>query len=161
VSATTKHETEIHIDPDVPLFRVTREFDAPAAKVFRAHVDVDLFVQWSVPEGAEVIVDRWDAQTGGSWRYHFGAGTDEVALYGSFHEVRDAELIVHTFAMSVEPDAVTLTKVRFEDLGDGRCRLTETTILDSFEARDAHVSGADEYGMAWTHEKLDHLLTTF
>ncbi len=40
---TTKtHETDIAVDPDVPLVRITRDFDAPPEKVFRAHTDPGL-----------------------------------------------------------------------------------------------------------------------
>ena len=38
-------------DPDVPLVRITREFDAPLEKVFRAHTDPELVVQWLGPRG--------------------------------------------------------------------------------------------------------------
>jgi hypothetical protein len=34
-------------------------------------------------------------------------------------------------------------------------------MLDSFEARDNYVAGAVEGGVAFTHEQLDQLLTTF
>ncbi|MCW2580573.1 MAG: Activator of Hsp90 ATPase 1 family protein, partial [Blastococcus sp.] len=40
------HETRIVADPDVPLVRITREFDAPPEKVFRAHTDPDLVARW-------------------------------------------------------------------------------------------------------------------
>ena len=46
------------VDPDVPLVRIIREFDFPAAKVFRAHVDPDLFLQWSGPRYLDTKIDR-------------------------------------------------------------------------------------------------------
>ena len=48
---TTTHETEIIVDPKVPLVRIIREFDAPPEKVFRAHTDPELFAQWLGPRG--------------------------------------------------------------------------------------------------------------
>ena len=48
--ATTTHpDTEIIVDKDVPLVRIIREFDAPPEKVFRAHTDPELLVQWLGP----------------------------------------------------------------------------------------------------------------
>ena len=44
MTSTTHHETQIVSDPDVPLVRIVREFDAPPEKVFRAHTDPDLVV---------------------------------------------------------------------------------------------------------------------
>ena len=41
---TTAHETQITADPDVPLVRTVREFDAPPEKVFRAHTAPELVV---------------------------------------------------------------------------------------------------------------------
>src|SRR6476659_4680545 len=46
MTATGTHETTITADPNVPLIRITREFDAPPAKVFRAHTDPELYAQW-------------------------------------------------------------------------------------------------------------------
>ena len=42
---TTTRETEITVDTAVPAIHIIREFDAPAAKVFRAHTDPELLVQ--------------------------------------------------------------------------------------------------------------------
>jgi uncharacterized protein YndB with AHSA1/START domain len=49
MTATSTHETEIVADPDVPLIRITRDFDAPREKVFRAHTDPELMAQWMGP----------------------------------------------------------------------------------------------------------------
>ena len=54
MNGTSTHETEILADPDVPLVRITREFDAPPAKVFRAHTDPELVVQWLGPRSHEM-----------------------------------------------------------------------------------------------------------
>jgi hypothetical protein len=86
--AKTTNETQIIVDPDVPLVRIIREFDAPPAKVFRAHADPQLFAQWNGPRGTTATIDHYDCRTGGAWRmlHHFDGG--ETAFHGSFHEVR-------------------------------------------------------------------------
>ena len=50
MTTTTHPEAEIIVDTEVPLVRIVREFDAPAAKVFQAHVDPELFVKWNGPD---------------------------------------------------------------------------------------------------------------
>ena len=65
MTSTTHHETQIVSDPDVPLVRIVREFDAPPEKVFRAHIDPDLFTQWTGPNGMEMRIDHFDCRTGG------------------------------------------------------------------------------------------------
>ena len=155
---TSTHQTEITVDPDVPLARITREFDAPPEKVFRAHTDPELLVQWLGPRGLEMRVDHFDCRTGGSYRYlHLSEG-NEFGFHGCFHEVRPSELIVQTFTFEGFPDGVALERIVFEDLGDGRTRLTATSLVDSFEDRDAFVSSGMEVGVREGYERLDEVL---
>ncbi len=159
MTATTHHETSIVADPDVPLVRITREFDAPAAKVFRAHTDPDLLVQWLGPRGLTMTVDTFDCRTGGSYRYvHTEEDGTEHGFRGSFHEVRPDGLIVQTFTYEGFPDGVALEKLVLEDLGNGRSRLTATSLVDSFEGRDAFVASGMETGVVEGYERLDEVL---
>ena len=123
MTATSTHETTITADPDVPLIRITREFDAPPAKVFRAHTDPELYAQWIGPRRYETRVEVFDCRTGGSWRFVQSGGGAEYAFHGCFHEVRPSELIVQTFTYEGEPDHVSLERLVLEDLGDGRTRV--------------------------------------
>lgn len=45
MTTTGTRETRIASDPDVPLVRIVREFDAPVGRVFRAHTDPALLAQ--------------------------------------------------------------------------------------------------------------------
>ncbi len=155
---TTTHETEITVDPDIPLVRITREFDAPPAKVFRAHVDPELVAQWTGPNGMETQIDHYDCRTGGSWRYVMTRDGEEYAFHGSFHDVRDDELIVQTFTYDDEPDGVALERLVFEDLGNGRTRLIGTSLVDSFEGRDSILASGMETGVREGYERLDEIL---
>lgn len=155
---TTTNETRIDVDPDVPLVRITREFDAPASAVFRAHTDGDLFAQWIGPTERGATIDHYDCRTGGSYRYVITSDGFEAGFNGVFHEVRPAELIVQTFTFEGFPDGVALEKARFEDLGDGRSRLTATSLVDSFVERDAFVASGMESGVIEGYLKLDRLL---
>jgi uncharacterized protein YndB with AHSA1/START domain len=158
MTMTTTHETEITLDPDVPLVRITREFDAPPEKVFRAHVDPDLVVQWLGPRDLDMTIDHFECRTGGSYRYLHTRGDEEYGFRGCFHDVRPGELIVQTFAFEGMPDAVALEKLVFEDLGGGRTRLVATSLVDSFEGRDAMVSSGMEDGIRQGYERLDEVL---
>lgn len=155
---TMTNDTEIHVDPDVPLVRITREFDAPIDKVFRAHTDPDLLVQWLGPRERHMAIDHFDCRSGGSYRYVHSGDDFEARFNGTFHEVRPNELIVQTFCWEGMPDGVALEKVRFEDLGDGRTRLTTTSLVDSFADRDAFVASGMETGVVEGYEQLDELL---
>jgi len=155
---TTTHETEIISDPKVPLVRIIREFDASREKVFRAHTDPDLLVQWLGPRGLEMRIDHYDCRTGGSYRYLHVSDGNEYGFHGCFHEVRPSELIVQTFTFEGFPDSVALEKLVLEDIGGGRTRLTATSLVDSFEGRDAFVASGMEEGVRQGYERLDELL---
>ena len=156
--STTTHETEIVADPTVPLVRIIRTFDAPPAKVFRAHTDPELFTKWNGPDATAMRIEHFDCRTGGSYRYLITHEGGEEAFRGCFHEVRPSELIVQTFTYEGFPDGVSLERLVLEDLGDGRTRLTATSLVDSFEARDAFVASGMETGIREGYEKLDELL---
>jgi len=158
MSTTGAHETQIISDPHVPLVRIIREFDAPPAKVFRAHTDPGLVAQWTGPRSLEMRIEHYDCRTGGSYRYVMTRDGDEFGFHGCFHEVRPAEVIVQTFTFEGQPDSVALERMVFEDLGDGRTRLTGTSLVDSFEGRDAFVASGMEQGVREGYERLDELL---
>ena len=155
---TTTHETDIEVDPKVPLVRITRVFDAPPEKVFRAHVEAELVAQWLGPRRHEMRVDHWDCRTGGSYRYVHASDGNEFGFHGCFHEVRPNELIVQTFTFEGVPDEVALERLILQDLGDGRTRLVATSLVDSFEGRDAFVASGMEEGIREGYERLDEVL---
>ncbi len=158
MTTTHAHETEIVADPTVPLVRIIREFDAHPEKVFRAHTDPELIVQWLGPRDLAMTIDRFDCRTGGSYRYLQTRGDEEYGFNGCFHEVRPSELIVQTFTYEGFPDGVALERLFFEDLGNGRTRLTSTSLVDSFEGRDAFVASGMEVGVREGYARLDAVL---
>jgi len=155
---TTTDRTRISADPDVPLIRIEREFDAPRSNVFRAHVDPELVAQWLGPRDLTMRVEHFDCRTGGSYRYVHLRGEEEYGFRGSFHEVRPEELIVQTFSFDGDPDGVALERLVLEDLGDGRTRLVATSLCDSFAARDAMLASGMSDGIQQSYERLDELL---
>jgi uncharacterized protein YndB with AHSA1/START domain len=159
MSTDTKHETEIIADPNLPKITIIREFDAPRDRVFQAHVDPELFVQWIGPRSIDCRLDEWDARTGGSWRYAALRDGEEVAtFFGSFHEVRPDDRIVQTFTYEGAPDGVSLEIMTLEELPGGRTRLTGVSVVDTMELRDMILSSGMEVGVNEGYEKLDELL---
>lgn len=148
------NEAEVVIDDAVPVIRIIREFDAPPAKVFRAHVDPELFARWNWDDSYTIRFDHFDCRTGGSYRITMSGPEMAGSVHGSFHDVIPNERIVQTFAPDAVPDLVVLEKHTFEDLGNGRTRLTAQSLVDSFEYRDAFVDA----GLLEGYARLDGLL---
>jgi uncharacterized protein YndB with AHSA1/START domain len=149
-------EAEIIVDEKVPIVTVIREFAAPVEKVFRAHAESELFEQWNWPDGFTINFEHFDCRTGGAYRIAMSGPEMEGSVHGSFHDVIPNELIVQTFTPDSAPDLVILEKHRFEDLGDGRSRITARSLVDSFEFRDSFIAA----GLAEGYDKLDELLRT-
>jgi len=110
-AAEQTRQTTIEASQEMPTITMTREFDAPVDLLFRAHTDGDLVARWMGPHSQDMVVEEYDATTGGSWRWH-SSGEDgtEHHFYGSFHEVRPHERIVQTFTYAGWPDSVALEK---------------------------------------------------
>lgn len=158
---TTKtNETQIIVDPDVPLVRIIREFDAPPEKVFQAHTDPELVAKWMGPNGYENDIETFDCRTGGEFRYQSTGEGWEGWFRGSFHEVRPNSVIIQTFSYEGMPDGVALERIEFEALGDGRTRLTSTSLVDSFEGRDAFIASGMEVGVVEGYQRLDEILAS-
>jgi uncharacterized protein YndB with AHSA1/START domain len=149
------NETRIVVDEKLPVVRIIREFDAPPEKVFRAHVDPELFARWNWPDGFAVRFDHFDCRTGGAYRITMSGPDIEGSVHGSFHDVIPSELIVQTFAPDGVPGFVVLEKHQFEDLGGGRTRLTALSLAESLELRDAILDA----GLPEGYERPDQLLT--
>ena len=156
-TTTADGTTTIEAPTDLPVIRITREFAATPAQLFRAHTEADLFSRWNGPDGTELKIDQWDARTGGSWRYVTVADGEEYGFRGCFHTVREDRL-VQTFTWEGMPDGVALETMTFEELGDGRTRLVAVSLCDSFEDRDAWLSSGMEVGLNDGYARLDTML---
>ena len=165
MSSTDEHtrdttpQTSIEAPSDVPTIVVTRDFAAEPARVFRAWTDAEQYARWCGPRSVTTTVPLWDARTGGSYRFaHHRDGEEVASFYGSFHEVRPDERIVWTFTWEGMPDGVSLETITFEPLPQGRTRVRSTSLVDSFEARDAMLASGMETGVVEGYAKLDELL---
>jgi uncharacterized protein YndB with AHSA1/START domain len=137
----------------------TREFDAPAAALIRAHAEPDLVRQWLGPRGLEMSIERWDFRTGGGYRYLHSDDSGTYAFRGVFHTVRP-DLVIQSFEFEGAPDMVNIEYLWFEDLDAGRSRLRGRSICPNIDARDALLSSGMEGGMTESYQRLDELVAS-
>jgi uncharacterized protein YndB with AHSA1/START domain len=110
----------------------------PLSAVFRAYTDRKVFEQWFRPEGMPLLIHRFDPQTGGGFRYVVRGPAQEWGFHGVYHEVRRDELIVQTYQFEQDPaGGVSLEFLRFEELPDGRSRISVHSVSPSVASRDA------------------------
>jgi len=137
---------------------VTREIKAPPRLVWDAWTKSEHADKWG-PEGFTVEhFSDTEVRVGGTWRVvlrPIGKGRD-LWQGGVYREVRPYERLAFTFAWDDEngkPGPERLITLTFEDLGDGRTRLTlRQDGLPSLAERDGHSGGWGEaLGALATH----------
>jgi uncharacterized protein YndB with AHSA1/START domain len=150
---------QITAEPGAPFIDFSREFDAPRDLVFRAHTDPTLIAQWMGPAKYDIVVDRFEARDGGTWRFinRDDAG-NEFAFHGVFHGDPTPDSLVQTFEFEGAPGHVSLDSLKLEER-DGRTIASGRSVFQSVEARDAMVESGMEGGMAEGYRRLDELLT--
>ena len=160
MSTTQKNQTTIVAGEKAPTITITREFDFPRDKVWRAITEKELVSQWMGPRSVVMDIKHWDCRRGGSWSYAAGDcnGEEFTTFYGSFHEVREPERLVQTFTWAGAPDGVSLETLTLEELPGGRTLITGTSVVESFEIRDAILSSGMEIGVIEGYEQLEELL---
>ena len=158
LSGTSK-EAQISAPPGQPVIEVVREFDAPVQRVFRAHVDPELVVQWLGPRRLQMRLEQWDMRRGGSYRYvHVDEDGTEYGFWGAVHDVQPDRTITQTFGFDPEPDSPSFDRAEFTDLGDGRTRLRVVSVTHDVATRDAMLSSGMEHGMQQSYQRLDEVL---
>ena len=137
----------------------TREFEAPAALVFRAHIEPGLVSKWTGPVGTEVWMREWDARSGGAWSYVVVGTGGEWGFHGTFHEVTAPRRIVQTFEFEGHPEHPNLEIVNFVNLEGGRCRIDGLSLFPTLQDRDDMLGGMDG-GMDENFARLDALFAS-
>ena len=139
---------------------VTRVFDAPRERVFRAHTDPKLLAQWWGPARFTTIIDKLDVRPGGSWRFvHSDANGNEYAFHGVFHEIVEPERITWTFEFEGMPGHISLETVTFEE-HDGKTTLTVHSVYQAVEDRDGMLNAGMAEGLAESWDRLAALVET-
>ncbi|HKY53541.1 MAG TPA: SRPBCC family protein [Anaerolineales bacterium] len=156
----SKNKTNITVEPGKQELFITREFDAPRALVYKAHIDPDLYVQWLGPRGYEMVLETFEPHSGGRYRYiQKDKNGSEYGFHGVFHEMSE-ELMIQTFEFEGLPERghVVLDTMRLEELPGNRTKITIQSVYQSVADRDGMVESGMERGVNEGYERLDELL---
>jgi uncharacterized protein YndB with AHSA1/START domain len=156
-----ENKTKLIAKPGVQEVIVIREFDAPRGLVFKTWTTPNQYAQWIGPRDHTTIVERMDAKPGGSWRYiQIDPAGGKHTFHGFYHEVIPPERIIDTFEYDNLPEKghVVFEAISFDELPNGRTRVTERIVFLSVADRDGMLGSGMESGMLQSHERLDELL---
>lgn len=155
-----KNQTIVTVEPGKQELFITREFDAPRALVYKAHIDPGLYDKWLGPRGYEMKLETFEPYSGGRYRYiHKDGDGNEYGFHGVFHEMSE-DLMIQTFEFEGLPERghVVLDTMRLEELPDNRTRVTIQSVYQSVEDRDGMVQSGMERGVREGYERLDQIL---
>ncbi|MEZ4501520.1 MAG: SRPBCC family protein [Dehalococcoidia bacterium] len=156
--ASTADTLTVAAEPGGLTIRITREFDAPPALVYRVMTDPETWPRWWGPRRYQTVVDRMDVRVGGGWQArNIDDAGNEFVFHGEYREIVPGERVVQTFEFEGAPGEVSVETMTLEDLG-GRTRMTVVSEFSSTEARDGMIAGGMEDGMRETYERLDEEL---
>jgi uncharacterized protein YndB with AHSA1/START domain len=156
----SKNKTIVTVEPGKQELFITREFDAPRALVYKAHIDPELYVQWLGPRGYEMKLETFEPYNGGKYRYiHFDENENEYGFHGVFHEMSE-DLMIQTLEFEGLPERghVILDTMRLEELPGDRTRVTIQSVYQSVADRDGMVQSGMERGVNEGYERLDEVL---
>jgi uncharacterized protein YndB with AHSA1/START domain len=153
-------------DQETDAFVISRSFDAPRDRVWRAWTEVEHLKRWWGPKGCTVTHCALDLRPGGICHYGLEGPAFGGILWGRwvFREIAAPERLVFLSAFSDERGGIarppwggdwpleTLSTVTFADKGGGR---TEVTVAWTPETgteadRAAFLAGFDSMRQGWT-----------
>lgn len=143
--------------PDDVSIRITRQFDAPAAIIFKAVTTPELVKRWWGFETSEWLVCEIDLRVGGRWRYLIREPEGyEVGFHGEYREIEAPHRVVNTEVFEGFPDAGALTTMTLVEEG-GVTTLTTDVLHTCKEHRDGHLNSGMEGGMQISMNRLEDL----
>lgn len=148
-AVTTPSEREIHIE---------RVFDAPRETVWRALTDPELLAQWW-GRGHKLVIERFELERGGHWRFVEHAGGRTHGFEGRFAEIEPPTRIVQSFEWDGMPAQASVETMTLHDLGDGRTKLVTDVRFMTRDERDAMIGSGMEGGLNESYAALDRLLS--
>ena len=139
---------------------ITREFDAPAALVWKAWTTPELVKRWWSGERGDVTLVEIDLRVGGAWRHVMVAHGDlEVAFHGEYLEIVPNEKVVQTeaFEGAPDPDANATTNTMTLTENDGVTTLTVLVDCPNEFTRNAIVESGMEAGLQDAYDLLEEV----
>ena len=159
MNTTNRHGSATVTLPSDTEILITRQFDAPAALVYRAYTTPELVQRWWGFDTSVWKVCEIDLRVGGTWRYVIEERDFEVAFHGEYQELSPPQRLVSTEVYEGMPDASALNIIDFDE-ADGVTTM-RTLVQHSEQAhRDAHIESGMEGGMQVSMDRLEDLVAT-
>jgi len=156
-----RHGSAVITLPSDTEILITRQFDAPAALIFKALTTPDLVRRWWGFDTSEWLVCEIDFRVGGQWRFVTREGDMEVGFHGEYREIDAPHRIVQTEiyegAPEPYPNDAAVNTTTFDETG-GVTTMTVLVSVPSQDIRDAMLASGMEGGMQISYNRLEDLV---
>lgn len=156
----TQDKTNVVSDAAARTITVSRTYDAPRERVFRAYTEPEHLARWWGPEGWQIETIAHELAPGGVWQYVLrGPEGMESWVKATYREVTPPTQVVYSDAFTdaagntVEGLPTTLITIEFAE-HDGRTTVTSTSLFDSEEDLRKVVEMGVVEGITETWERL-------
>jgi uncharacterized protein YndB with AHSA1/START domain len=136
--------------------KIERVFNATRDRVWKAMTDPALLAQWW-GRGNQLVVEKYEFQRGGHWRFVEHSGGQEHGFEGRFAEINAIESLAMTFEWDGMPGHVAFQSMTLVDMGD-KTKLVATSMFMLKSDLDTNFEYGMEDGMNQSYEALDRVL---
>jgi uncharacterized protein YndB with AHSA1/START domain len=158
-TTSNRHGSAVVTLPSDTEILITRQFDAPAALVYRAYTTPELVKRWYGFDTSVWKVCEIDLRVGGTWRYVIEDSDFEVGFHGEYQELSPPHRLVSTEVYEGMPDAEALDIIDLEEV-DGVTTMKMLVRHTEQAHRDAHIESGMEGGMQVSMDRLEDLVAT-
>lgn len=152
-------KTTIVAKPGKQEIVLTHDFEAPRDLVYKVLTDPKLRPQWWGPRELTTTVEKMDTREGGTWRIlQRDPDGNEYAFHGVYHVLDAPNQTVETFEFEGLPERHVVLDTTNLVEHDGITTLTQTSVFQSVDDRDAMVASGMEKGASEAMDQIEELL---
>ena len=146
---------------------VSREFNAPIEKVWKAFTDPDILEKWTAPKPWTIETKIWDFTVGGASLYAMVSPEGQKHwVYTKFTAIENGSVIL-AMGMFCDGDGnpmldgpKTYRETKFSSIGGNRTKIEMVITFEDESTIKWFVEGGFKEGTTMTFEQLDELLAS-
>lgn len=148
-------EAKFEVDKDKLEVRITKLFNAPPERLWKAYTDPEEIARWWL----DTRIDRHDLRVGGGWRFvSQGQDGQEHAFCGEFLEIEEPRKLVRTFEYEPYPGHAMTESVTFEPQDEGVTLVVTVSKYQNLQDLEGMVGSGMEKGAGAGLERLAKLV---
>ena len=150
-----EQKTKVNAEDGKQDLMITREFDLPLEKLFKAYEDPEIVEQWM---GTKVL--KLESKKHGSYQFETtDPKGNKHGFNGVIHEFIPNQRITRTFEMENTPFGVQLEIYEFEKLTEDTSKLNMHVVYESVAQRDQVLKLPFAWGINMAHNRIQDIVS--